>query len=103
MELSLNKTRCASGSKWKMKERQREKSESERHERQRKMPINFYCCVMKVWWMQEEGTREGAVILLSLGGYETPSCCCQLLKICNLKINTNGAASLMTEREYTCM
>ncbi len=35
--------------------------ERARQERQRKMPINFYCCVMKVWWLQKEGTGECAV------------------------------------------
>lgn len=75
------------------RKRDREKKR-EWHERRYKMPINFYCCAMKVWCMQREGTRQGAVTLLSLSNYQTPSCCCQLLKTCNWKIK----ALLQTER-----
>lgn len=32
-----------------------------KRERQYKMPINIYCCEMKVWNMQREGTKERAV------------------------------------------
>lgn len=85
MELSSNKMRCASGSKWKVTDKERER---ERQERQYKMPINFYCCVMKVWWMQREGTRETELSLCFHSFlFQTPRCRCQLLKICNLKIN----------------
>lgn len=99
MKLSSNKTRSASGSKWKKKKR-RGKREREREtawqERQYKMPINFYCFVMKVRWMRREGTREGAVTVLSLYNYRSHP-----LKTCNLKIKAplqTRAAWLMTKR-----
>lgn len=72
------------GASGKRENRGRE-SERESHERQcKKMPVNFYWCVMKVRWMQKEGTRERAVTFFSLS--VTPSCRCQLPESANSRL-----------------